>query len=290
MLDVLLDALLDSLKLLPFLLGIYIIIEVIEQHSVQFFKSKHQKYQRLGPVIGSSFGLIPQCGFGLIATNLFSKKFISIGTLAAIYISTSDEAIPIILSHPDQIKNLLPFLLIKFFFAIIVGYIFDFIYRKNKRKNIVENVEANDEKGCCNHHLEKHEDENVWQKYLLHPLVHSLKIFIYILAINIFLGSIIFWIGEDKIAIFLDKTIYLQPLFTIIIGLIPNCASSVIITELYIAGQLTFGACLAGLSVNSGIAFTLLFKTNKNQKENISLLFGLIIASLILGYILTFIV
>ena len=286
--EILLDALIDSLKILPFLFLMYFIIEFIETKTVKKFKLSQNQYAKLGPIIGAGFGIIPQCGFGVVATNLFSKNFISIGTLAAIYIATSDEAIPIMIANPKMISMLLPFILIKFIFAILIGYIYDFVFRKKiiSKENIDESIETT---GCCGHSIEHDKNEKIFKKYFLHPLFHSIKIFVFILIVNILMGLLIFYIKEENIVAFLNKTKYLQPLMSVIIGLIPNCASSVIISQLYVSSSLTFGATMAGLCINSGISFAVLFKENKNLKENLTILIGNVFASLLLGYFLTFI-
>lgn len=285
--DVLIDALLDSLKILPFLLIMYILIEIVEDKTLHLFKKNEANYHNYGPVIGAGFGLIPQCGFGVVATHLFAKKMISIGTLAAIYVATSDEAIPIMLAHPESFKKIIPLLLTKFFFAVFVGYLFDSFIQKKHLKQI--NLEEKENSiGCCGHHIEKEKKEGKFKKYGIHPFIHSLKIFVFIFIVNMMIGSCIYWIKEEKMIAFLNQTKYWQPLFCVLIGLIPNCASSVLISQLFVTSSLSFGACIAGLCVNSGIAYTILFKENKNQKENVFLILGIVCLSLLLGYLLTF--
>ncbi len=284
MLDVIIDALIDSLKLLPFLFIVYVIIEIIENKTVNFFKEKQENNKKYGPILGSIFGVIPQCGFGVVATKLFSKRYITIGTLIAIYLATSDEAIPIMLSNPNSIAKLLPFLIVKIIYSFVVGYILDLFIFKNKKLDIViEDVD--DGSGCCGHDIDHHEESN-FKKYFFHPVIHSLKIFIYILLINFILGTIIFLIGEDNLMLFMNNNKYLQPLLSVLVGLIPNCASSVVITQLYITNALTFGAAMAGLCANAGIALAVLFKENKNIKENLAILGILVISSLFIGYLI----
>lgn len=278
--DVLLDALLDSLKMLPFLIVIYIVIELFEEKTVKFFKNKHSK--NMGPLLGAGFGLIPQCGFGVVTTKLFSKRYITIGTLIAIYVATSDEAIPMIIANPQKIGILLPFILIKVGYAILLGYFIDLILRKREIKEKIEEDEH--VQGCCGHEVG---EKKGFKEILVHPLLHSLKLFAYILIINIAFGVLIFYVGEENIKSFLEKSIFLQPLLATFIGLIPNCAASVLITEMYLSGLLTFGACLAGLTANNGIAVAILFKENKNIKENFSILGFMLFSGLLIGYLVT---
>ncbi len=298
----LLHALLDSLKVLPFLFLLYIAIEVIEEKvstSKQFNKYTNGKY---ATVVGAGLGLIPQCGFSVVASDLYAKRYIKMGTLLAIFIATSDEAVPIILSNPEKAYLIFPILLIKFIFAIIVGYSIDLIlnaiYRK---KTIVEIVTPDDHhdhddhddheeheiSGCCGHDIEG--QRNTWKKFLLHPLIHSLKILVYIFVVNATLEVLIHFLGEDAIVNFMKNVTFLQPLIVPLVGLIPNCASSVLITQLLMLNGITLGSAIAGLCVNAGIGLAVLFKQNKNIKQNLTVLGVLYFSSVALGYIITLI-
>jgi len=301
-------------------------------------------------LFASGFGLVPQCGFSVVATDLFASKKIRYGTLLAVYIATSDEAVPILLTNPDKMLSLLPLLLVKFVLAVLIGYGVDLIFRKanqkrlmqadqlsktcevkDKNPEIVENIENNENKevhkeherehnhehehekhthnedqhleqkaqenaedshekhhhGCCGHEIEGTEDkESKWKRFLLHPLIHSLKIFLFILIVNLIMGGILALTGEEALVQFLQNSKGFAPLVAAVVGLIPNCASSVIITELYTMGGIGFGACMAGLIVNAGIAFVVLFKENKNMKENFSILGAMFAIGIVTGYII----
>lgn len=315
-LEIFLDALKDSAMILPFLFLVYVLIEVIEMYSVTTIKAKHMLQGKFSPLIASSVGLIPQCGFSVVATDLYSKKYISIGTLLAVFIATSDEAIPIMLSNINSAKMLIPMLIIKFITALIVGYsvycieklinknkvlkvekVLDLVEGEQKVKDNKHNDEHNhcdnehshdedehlDSVGCCGHHLE--EQPSKLKRFLLHPLIHSLKIFAFILIVNLILGTILHFVGEDKLAVALGVNTYWQPLVSALIGLIPNCASSVAITGLYVAGTLSFGATIAGLTANAGVAYVVLFKHNKNIKQNIIIIVSMYLISVVLGFI-----
>lgn len=346
--DFILDALLDSLKILPFLLICYVLIEVVE-----FFTAKKIEHSRLlsgkwSTLFASSFGLIPQCGFSVVATDLFASKKIKIGTLIAVYIATSDEAVPILLTNPDKISSLLPLLLIKFCLAVIFGYLIDLIFQKANKKRlglaendhqthenektkslacekleITENQQTHEDSqtehtseenkdesvqqisveekteehdhheesshhhGCCGHEIEgTPTKKDLWKRFALHPLVHSLKIFAFILVVNLIMGGIVALVGEDKLVSFLIHSKGFAPLFACIVGLIPNCASSVVLTELFTIGGISFGACIGGLIVNAGIAFVVLFKENKNMKENFSILGAMFAIGVTVGYVI----
>lgn len=277
MLEVIADALNDSLKIFGLIFIIYVLIEFIEE----FISEKLSKANKLGPVLGGAIGLIPQCGFSVVAADLYSKKQISMGTILAIFIATSDEAIPIIFSYPNKILALLPLILIKFVVACAIGYLVDFVNKKQKI-SFACNLEDEDHIGCCGHHIEGHES-NV-DKFLFHPLMHSYKIFLYILGANLIFGTIVHFVGEDNLANFLANFKYLSPLFAVLIGLIPNCASSVILSELFVLGRIGFGACLGGLVCNAGLGLLFLYKQNKNAKQNLAITGILISTAIIVGY------
>lgn len=302
----LLHALLDSLKVFPFLILLYIIIEVVEEKvstSKHFVKYTNGKY---ATVVGAGLGLIPQCGFSVVASDLYSKRYIKMGTMLAIFIATSDEALPIILSNPEKAYLIFPLLAIKFVYALIVGYGVDFVANLiYKKKTVVEIVppaehehkhEHEDEhedthedeiSGCCGHNVEG--KRNTLKKFFVHPLIHSLKIFVYIFIVNAVLEVLIHYLGEEAIVNFMQSVTYLQPLIVPLVGLIPNCASSVLITQLLIIDGITFGSAVAGLCVNAGIGLAVLFKQNKNIKQNLSVLAILYLSSVALGYIITLI-
>ncbi len=321
--DVVLDAVLDSLKVFPFLLLLYIIIEVVEEKistGTKFFKYTQGKYATL---VGAGLGLIPQCGFSVVASDLYARRYIKVGTLLAIFIATSDEAVPIILSNPTKAYVIFPILAIKFIFALVVGYGADLIltkyYKSNplvkgtlkdisaknhnhehdgehikehKNKSNIELSEAKTENviteaelevdGCCGHNIEG--KRSTLKQFFLHPLVHSLKVFAYILAINLIMGFVIHFVGEQNVVNFMQSIVWLQPLLVAIVGLTPNCASSVLITQLYLINGISFGATISGLCVNAGIALMVLFKENKNVKHNLVIVGSLLLTSVMLGY------
>lgn len=324
--DWLWHAIKHSLILLPFLFASYVIIELIENAfsdkiNHKFFKGK------FAPLIGASFGIVPQCGFSVVATDLYSQKKISVGTLIAIYIATSDEAIPILISNLQNSGVALKLVLliaVKFIFGVVCGYFVDWIISLHKKRtpslvasanNTQTNVtliESHDEhiehqdcdcdehqhseeddhsdnehihKGCCGHDIEESKAHPAKQ-YLLHPLIHTLKVFAYILIVNIAFELILHFVGEENLETFLQSSYYFAPLIACLIGLIPNCASSVVLTNLLVLGGLSFSACIAGLIVNAGIAYLVLFKQNKNQKHNFAILGTMFAIGLVTGYIL----
>ncbi len=290
--EVLLDSLIDSLKVLAVVFFIYVLIEFIEDKISGFF-IKHPKKTGL---IAVPLAIIPQCGFSVVCTDLFSRRKLSIGCLVGVYIATSDEAIPIMLSHPDKIVDCLILVGVKLLVGIMAVVIIDFVVEKLLK---IEDVKESDEAehteivGCCGHHIEVENEEKTEEKidkkvffkeHFLHPFLHSLKIFLYVLIVNVLFGTLVYFVGEQEIERFLTSNVYLSPILALVVGLIPNCASSVIITNLYVEGALSFGACVAGLSANAGLGLMYLFRNVKEVKRNVAVVSLLIFISLLAGY------
>ena len=284
-LDVLFDSFIDTAKILPILFLIYFLIEVLEYKNALKFKNSNLLKGKVSPVMGSLFGSVPQCGFSVVSAELFSESKISIGALLAVFIATSDEALPIMISNYSAIPSLLVLIGVKIVFAIAVGYLATLVYKLSfKKENTPKEIsEHNHITACCHHDME--DDKFDWK----HPLVHCLKITLYIFIINVIFGTIVMLVGEDSLIEFLKSSSIFQPLFAVLIGIIPNCASSVILTELYLMGGLSFGSIVAGLCINAGLGLIVLFKENKNIKQNLFVLFTLVISSLVIGYLLHFI-
>lgn len=397
MLDVLLDALIDTLRVMPILFLVYILLELLEYKGVMKFENSKLLKGGASPVFGSLFGCVPQCGFSVISTDLYSERKISIGALIAVFVATSDEAIPIMLADIDAIPQMFLLIAVKIVMGIAIGYLSMWLYGKvfksadagkiealnngkvstSKNKNaektedegaeiktqnveneflenlnqegenslesvkgynklsasdglhndnkiksteeiknldnktlsegagvtneyalktveIEEKTEFKDKKhakevvgeevhshshsGCCHHSIEQEKFD--W----IHPVLHCLKISAFILIVNLVLGVLIYFITEERLIAFLEKSSAFQPILAVLIGLIPNCASSLVLTELFLAGGLSFGSIVAGLSVNAGLGLIVLFKQNKNIKENLFIVLMLIIPSLIVGY------
>ncbi len=274
-LDITLDALKDSALIFLFVFLIHVIIAFFDNQLANFLV----KRKKLGPLFGSLFGLIPQCGTSVIGADLYIKKYITIGTLCAVFLSCSDEAfIAILVSGSDKTIMILPLIGLKFAIGFVAGFLIDLIYKKQE---VVEVEHVEEDHDCHIHH---HENNNL-HKFFIHPLIHSLQIFAYVLIINLVIGFVIGFIGQENFTSFLSTNKYLTPLFASIIGLIPNCASSLLITELYLTNGLSFGALLAGLLVNSGLGMMLLLRNIKTAK-NVLLIIGIsFIIALISGYI-----
>ncbi len=252
-------SLLDILKIMPFLFLAFLIIELIE-HKLNN-KKIISKSGKFGPLIGSILGAFPQCGFSVMATNLYITRILSLGTLIAIYLSTSDEMLPILISEKVSLITIVEIVGIKIIIGMVCGFIIDFLYR-NKNKNNSINYSICTEEHChC-------EEENLLVSALKHTITTATFIFIITLILNIFME----YIGEEYIPKLLLKDSIISPLLTSLIGLIPNCASSIIITELYLSNAISFASLISGLLTGSGIALLVLFKNKHNKKENIKIL------------------
>ena len=332
--NVFLDAFLDSLKLFAVVLVFTYIIALIEPKVADRVRFKGN----LAPLIGAGISLLPQCGFSVVATDLYQKRHITLGTLICVYIVTSDEALPVFLSFPNKALHILPLLACKLVCGILSAYLIDFIFKKNsadvkhhlshcndeykikltdcKSAELVENGDVNNEEcdcdickdaSCPHHqfedninseHLEygilkefsdnlskKQEKKAKINRFAIKPLLHSIEIFVYCLIVNVIFGIILYFVGEQRLVEFLTANKYLAPFLAVIVGAIPNCVSSIVISELYIFGGIGFGATLGGLIMNAGVAFIYLFKDARHIKRNLAVFALMFFISLFVGYI-----
>ena len=296
------DAFIDSAKMVPLLFVVYVAIEFIELKFGNKMAKTVSKAGPFGPILGALSATIPQCGISVMGTALFTQRLITIGSLFAVYIATSDEAIPVIMSQPNKLELLVPLILTKLVLAIIVGYALDLVFRK-RNKQVFEHIDAYahdhdeadhhheaafEEKACCGHQATAEHSAISARDILYHPLIHTLKIFAFIFLISVGLNLLFASIGQETLGTLLAQHKLLQPFLAALIGLIPNCAASVAIAQFYLTGTITFGATIAGLSASGGLGILLLFKEG-DKKEGariVALLFGI---SVIAGLLLTLI-
>ena len=277
MLEVIEDALIDSVKLLPFLFITYLIMEYIEHKTSDKSKEAIKKSGKFGPIIGSILGIFPQCGFSVSATNLYAARVITLGTLISVYLSTSDEMLPIFISEAVPVTTILKILGIKLVIGMIAGILIDLCLRlKNRNKDEEEKIVDLCEKEHC------HCDHGIVKS----ALKHTINIFIFILIITLLINIAIYFVGEERIASFIEINPVLGPVLAGIIGLIPNCASSVILTKLYLENIVTATTMISGLLVNAGVGLAVLFKMNKGIKQNILIVILLYAIGVISGLIL----
>lgn len=280
----------DTIKVFPLIFIVYVIIEYLEHKSNEKSTLKRVLVGRFSPLFGAVFGIIPQCGFSVVATKFYQKGLIYLGTLLAVFIATSDEALPIMLSFAlsgelDWSKFWL-LILVKVAYAVIVGFVVNlFVAKKQGAKAEVEFDEEYNSRhdGCCGHEING-KKASVWQ-FLSHPFFHSLKIIAYIFVVNFLLGVVIeLLVGEERLGAFLTNSMYVQPLICSAVGLVPNCAISVILTDLYCKNMLSFSGVIAGLVANSGLGLLVLFKDVKNVKKAVLITLLLFATSVVLGY------
>ena len=272
MLDVIVDTLLDGIKLIPFLFIAFLILELLEHKLSGKNKKIIEKSGKFGPIIGSMLGAFPQCGFSVAATNFYATRIITLGTLISIYLSTSDEMLPLLISEGVDIKLIIKVLGIKILIGMISGFIIDLIFRKKEKNHIHDFCE---EEHC-----------NCKNGVLISTIKHTLNITLFIIIIFFILNTIIYYVGEDTLGNLIFRKKVLGPILSSLIGLIPNCASSVVITQLYLENVISFGAMMSGLLTGSGVAILVLFKVNKNLKENLKILGLVYIIGVISGIII----
>ena len=268
MIDVLLDTLLDAAKLIPFLYLTYLLLEFIEHRAKEQTEALMKKAGKWGPFLGGALGAVHQYGFSASMSNLYAENIISMGTLVAVFLSTSDEMLPIMISgiSSGDIRawSVVKILLVKILLGVVVGFIVDGVARlcSKKEKNIdIESLCHDDHCGC--------EEGNIF----LSALIHTLKILAFILVVSFALNTVIYFIGEHALGNFISSLpVVVGPLATALVGLVPNCASSIVITQLYMSGVISAGSMLAGLLSGSGIGLLILFRVNKNMKSNFAVL------------------
>ena len=275
MTEIFLDALIDTLKIIPFLYLVYLLIEYTEHSHADKLSAALRKLGPFGSIGGALLGSIPQCGFSAAASNLYTGRLISAGTLISVYIATSDEAIPMLISNPKFASALWKLIVIKIIIALIVGFIVDIVLkmlRKNDEQPDYEDI-------CRDCHCDHH---NIFTS----ALRHTVKISLFIFIVSLILGGAIELAGAEKISHFLMQGSIFQPFITALFGFIPNCASSVVITQLYIEGALSFGSCVAGLCTGAGVGLLILFRTNRKYKENFAIMGVMYAAAVISGLII----
>ena len=265
---------------LPFLFGAYLLIEFIEHRHSEKFAAALAKFGKAGSLIGAVLGIVPQCGFSVVAANLYSNRMITAGALFAVFIATSDEAIPVLLSNPESAGKILPLICGKFILAVVTGFIVDRLNLFSITKEEIEDVER--EHSHC--HTEGHHG------LLKSTLLHTAKTFAFIFVIMFVFELCIGTLGEETFASFITNESLFQPVIAGFIGLIPNCASSIVIAQLYAEGAISFGAAFAGLSASAGTGILVLFRNDVDKTECLSLVGFLFAVSVITGMVLQFVI
>ena len=288
MIHILEHTLIEAIKLLPFLFITYLIMEILEHKTGEKTKNIIKKSGKFGPLLGAILGIFPQCGFSAAASGLYAGRIITLGTLIAIFLSTSDEMLPILISENAPIELIIKILLIKVIIGIISGFVIDLVihFYKKKTKKEEDTIIEKQIGHICEHEQCHCEEGGI----LKSSIKHTLNIFLFILLITLVLNTIIEFVGEESISNLILNMPIVGPLISGIVGLIPNCAGSVIITQLYLSNVISFGSMIGGLLVGSGIGILVLFRMNKNIKENIKILGLLYTIGLACGIIIDLII
>lgn len=268
MVDIWIDSLADSVRLLPFLFLTYLLMELLEHKTGSNARKRIRTAGKFGPVWGGLLGVIPQCGFSAAASSLYAGRVITVGTLLAIYLSTSDEMLPILISESAGVGTIFKILAVKVTIAIISGLVIELFYTgvlKRKEKDMDIHVVCEEEHCRCEDGI------------LISSVKHTLKIAVFIFLISLALNCVIAIIGEDTLSVLFLGVPVVGELVSALLGLIPNCASSIVITELYLGGIISSGAMMSGLLVNAGVGLLVLLRLNRNWKQNagiIGVLYG----------------
>lgn len=258
--------------MLPFLFAAYLFMEYLEHRASDKMRRGLSRFGRLGPLGGAVLGVVPQCGFSVAAANCYAGRILTPGTLLAVFLSTSDQALVILLMHPDMLGYILPMIGIKVLSAVVFGFLLDAVLLRGKGQAEAAGFDDLCTDCDCGH--------NGIFRAALH---HTGGIFFFILAVNVALGFGMELLGAERISTFLLNGSVLQPFLTALIGLIPNCAVSVLLAELFAAGSLRFGALLSGLCAGAGVGLVVLFRMNRRLKENLLFLTALYAASVATG-------
>ncbi len=265
--DILLDTLKDTAEIIPILFLAYLLMEFLERHMSERTTELVRKSGRFGPIIGSVVGAFPQCGFSAAASSLYAGRVITVGTLIAVYLSTSDEMLPILLSEHVPAATILRILGLKVLVGLLAGLAVDFgarLTRKRRNQKLQDDMDIHH---FCEHEHAHEEGDGI----LVSALKHSLVILAWIFGISLVLNGLIALVGEENLGGFVVNMPVVGELLAGLIGLIPNCAASVVITQLYLEGVIGVGPMMSGLLVGAGIGLVVLFKSNEGVKRNISI-------------------
>ena len=283
------DAIIDTVHMIPFLLVIFLLVELLERRFGKRMQHGIEKAAVAGPLLGALFGCIPQCGFSIIATALYTRKIVTLGTLLAVYLSTSDEAVPVILSQPEKAHLVAAILATKLVIAIVAGYLIDFIFKQKAPVHVHTEddiLDSSEDSGCCSHTITGY---RAWLKSLGHTVTHTLKISLFVFLVTLGINYLVLIAGgEANLGRYLFAGSAIQPIITAVFGLIPNCASSVAITLAYLNGGLSFGSVISGLCTSAGLGLLVLVKENHDTRDVLRITGILVTVSAVSGIILQF--
>ena len=286
------DAFTDTVRLLPLLAAVYFFVSFLEYRYGDRMSSFLAHFHKFGPCFGALFGCIPQCGFSVVASALYVKRVISVGTLLAVFLSTSDEAVPILLSVPAKAHLVGPLILIKVAIAVTAGMTVDLVLHFMNVSKLKRAASTDDDlinaikghSGCCSHEVDK--ERSRLKSLLIHPLRHTAKIFIFLFVLTAAMNYLVDLVGADRLeGLLLNGTVF-QPFLASMIGLIPNCFASVLLAGLFAKGAISFGSMVAGLCAGAGMGMLVLIKENKDIKDTASIIGLLVGISVIAGVVI----
>ncbi|MBR1374167.1 arsenic efflux protein [bacterium] len=278
--DWVVDAICDSVHLLPFLFIVFLIIELLEFYYADKINSSLKKTGKSGVLVGSLASIIPQCGFSVIASSLYSKRIITRGALIAVYLATSDETIPILLATPTKAHLIIPIVGLKLLIGIVFGYLIDVISPTKVVDNEDYTPDIMEEEGCCKHDIEHGHKREIF----IHPIVHTANVFGFILVITLILN---YCLENVTVTNIIEGSKFIQPIIAGFVGLIPNCAISIGITMMLIKGSITFGAAMSVLLANAGLGLLVLLKNN-DFKDTVKVISIVLVISILSGLCITF--
>lgn len=269
MFDVIIDTAVDAVKLLPFLFITYIIMEYIEHKMGEKQKLAIEKSGRFGPLFGGIIGAFPQCGFSAAASNLYAGRIITLGTLTAVFLSTSDEMLPVLISERASAAIIFKLLGMKVAIGIAAGFLVDLMIRRRRKTGSAHGERTAEHMDIG--HVCEHEHCHCEDGIIRSAFRHTLNIFVFILVIAFVLNTVIHFAGEDFLSNLILNRPVIGPMIAGLVGLIPNCAASVVLTQLYLEGVMGLGAMMAGLLAGSGVGLLVLFRVNDNRMENVKI-------------------
>ncbi len=278
-LDVLLDAALDCLKDLPFLFVAFLVLEALEHHTSDWMNRSLKRAGNFGPAVGAVLGCVPQCGFSIMASDFYAGGVITLGTLISVYLSTSDEALVILMSNPQHFGDIGRLIAVKIVIGVTAGYLILFCEKLWKRRHRVQEKEIEDLCRNCGCH---DEEGGILKPALHHTGEVLLFLFLFTFALNLLLELI----GIENVSRLLLGNTFFQPVLASLIGLIPNCAASVMLTQLYIDGVISFGSAVAGLCSAAGLGLAVLFRINRHRKENLMITGLLLLVAVCAGIVI----
>ena len=268
----------DTLYIIPFLFVTYLAMEWLEHKTGGRAQAAIQRAGAAGPVVGAVVGAVPQCGFSAAAATLWAGRVITLGTLFAVFLSTSDEMLPIFLAEQVPFDVILKIIGAKIVIGMVMGFIVDAALRIARRIDAPLHINE-----LCEHdHCHCHDGEG---GILKSAVKHTLQVTVFIFVITIVLNAVLEVVGEDVLAEFLAANPALSVFGSALVGLVPNCAASVVIAQLYVEGVLGSGAMLAGLLVSAGVGLLVLVRTNRRPRENVALIVGLYATGVVWGLV-----